>query len=232
MGRDATGCITLSGDDDDDEDVAEITAIRGYTLTSRASQLGMVRALRYVESLEIEGDLVECGVWRGGNIMLARRLLPDRVCWLYDTFTGMTEPGPEDLRRSGDSALESYHAKRSINAPWCRADLNDVIAGFVHTRTYDVSKMRLVIGDVLETLTVEEHLPEKIALLRLDTDWYASTKLELEVLYPRLSPGGILIIDDYGHWQGAKRAVDEYLGADVRFLEHLDYTAVKLVKPC
>jgi hypothetical protein len=77
------------------------------------------------------------------------------------------------------------------------------------------------------------HAPEQIALLRLDTDWYASTRHELEHLYPRLVPGGVLIIDDYGHWEGARRAADEYFGkiGEHLLLNRLDYAARIAVKP-
>ena len=73
-------------------------------------------------------------------------------------------------------------------------------------------------------------MPERIALLRIDTDWYESTRHELVHLYPRLSPGGVLIIDDYGHWQGARKAVDEYFQAGL-FLNHIDYTGRLAIKP-
>ena len=80
--------------------------------------------------------------------------------------------------------------------------------------------------------TIPEQAPKQISLLRLDTDWYASTKHELENLFPRLSPGGILIIDDYGDWQGARKAVDEYVAnhAPSLFLSRLDYTGRISVK--
>ena len=70
--------------------------------------------------------------------------------------------------------------------------------------------VRFIVGKVEDTLTVPANLPDKIASLRLDTDWHASTKIELAVLYPRLAAGGVLILDDYGFWTGARAAVDEY----------------------
>jgi O-methyltransferase len=87
-----------------------------------------------------------------------------------------------------------------------------------------MSHVRLVKGKVEDT--VPKNAPEKIALLRLDTDWYESTRRELVHLFPRLVPGGVLIIDDYGHWQGARKAVDEYIaGNQVKILlNRVDYT--------
>ncbi len=201
--------------------------LRPYTKTGMARIQAMADAVRAIEG--IEGDIVECGVWRGGNIILARKLAPERICWLYDTFSGMTMPDEVDISRSGQSASEKYLAKKSTGDEWCAASIDEVAGYLVETGTYDPNKIRFIIGDVLETLHV--HPPEKIALLRLDTDWYASTKAELEVLYPRLQPGGILIVDDYGHWMGSQRAVKEYFGKDMPAFTWIDYTAIQIVKP-
>ncbi len=193
-----------------------------YTKTGPERIDCMISSLREIDAKGIEGDVVECGVWRGGNIILARKVSPNRICWLYDTFTGMPEPGPHD----GEKARGKWRKH------WCEASIDDVIDCLVQTDTYDPNKLRFCQGDVAETLQVMP--PEKIALLRLDTDWYESTKIELEVLYPRLQSGGVLIVDDYGHWQGARKAVDEYFGerygAWFNF-ERIDYTAIKWVKP-
>ena len=208
-------------------DVALINAIKPYTKTSQKRLEAMVASLRWIEEEAIDGDVVECGVWRAGNIMLARKIAPDRVCWLYDTFTGMTEPGPEDISISSQlPALPRYHASPG----WCLAALEDVKSDLAVMDCFDEQRLRFVVGDVAETLLIAENLPDQIALLRLDTDWYASTKIELEVLYPRLVSGGVLIVDDYGHWQGSRQAVDEYFGNMVT-LARIDYTAVMLVKP-
>jgi O-methyltransferase len=199
--------------------------VRPYTRTGDKRVAAMIAALQKIEAENIPGDVVECGVWRGGNIILARKIAPSRVCWLYDTFTGMTKPGPEDKRRDGAPALERYK-----QGEWCASSVDEVRGCLAETGTLDDDKLRFVAGDVCKTLKVPENLPERIALLRLDTDWYASTKLELQTLYPRLSPGGVLIIDDYGHWQGARKATDEVLGKVA--LTHIDYSCVQLVKPC
>lgn len=209
---------------------ALLREVQPYTLTLYVRLRAMAGALLSVEANGVPGDVVECGVWRGGNIILARKLLPTRRCWLYDTFAGMTEPGPEDLRRSGKPATEIYSYRKRHEMPWCMASLADVLENFKETGTFDPALCRFIAGDVVETLLVPENLPETISVLRLDTDWYASTRLELEILYPRLSSGGVLILDDYGHWRGAKQAADEYLGKDARFIQ-IDYSAVSLIKP-
>jgi O-methyltransferase len=177
--------------------------------------------LRRADQLGLSGDVVECGVWKGGHIILARQLSPQRHCWLYDTFAGMPSPGPHDVRRSGGNS------KRMTGKT--AASLEAVIDHLKAENVYDESKLTFVKGLVEDTLMVPEHVPQQIAMLRLDTDWYESTKIELEVLYPRLVNGGFLLIDDYGHWRGCRKAVDDYFQgkADLRFI---DYTAVSLQK--
>ena len=86
-------------------------------------------------------------------------------------------------------------------------------------------------GDVADTLADASTLPEKISLLRLDTDWYESTKIELETLYPRLAKRGILIIDDYGQWAGQKQAVDEFFAANSPLLIPVDFGCRIAIKP-
>lgn len=208
-----------------------VRSIEGYTLTGPERCRAMVRALEKINRDGTVGDIVECGVWRGGNIMLARKVCPDRVCWLYDTFSGMTRPGPEDTRQSGARASDEFARRKAAGEVWCFADLSDVETGLMDAGVFDRTKLRFVIGDVLTTLAVKSNLPGKIALLRLDTDWYASTRLELEMLYPRLSAGGVLIVDDYGHWLGARRAFDEYFAARPVTFEWIDYTAIMVIKP-
>lgn len=211
-------------------DEVAILAVKSYTLSNYARLRAMADAVLHIDRAGVSGAVVECGVWRGGNIMLARLLSPKRMCWLYDTFQGMTEPGPEDKRRSGAAALDDYKVRAAQGKPWCAASLDEVIAGMRQTGTYDPTLCKFIVGDVIETLR-DGVAPNRIALLRLDTDWFASTKEELETLYPRLAPGGVLIVDDYGHWQGARKAVDEYFaGSDVS-LKFVDYSCVTMVKP-
>jgi hypothetical protein len=95
----------------------------------------------------------------------------------------------------------------------------------------DLGGAIFVQGPVEQTLLIESNIPKQIALLRLDTDWYASTKIELEVLYPRLVTGGVLIVDDYDCWQGSRAAVDEYFANNAPLLTPLDYEARIAVKP-
>lgn len=202
-----------------------IAIAKRYSKASTERLDAMKLALETLDHQNIEGDIVECGVWKGGHIILARLISPNRTCWLYDTFAGMTQPGPHDRKRSGLKPPPD----KAINKTWTMASLEEVIGNFKAENLYNESKLKFIVGDVMQTLFDPVNLPDKIALLRLDTDWYESTKIELEILFPRLAEKGILIVDDYGHWMGAKKAVCEYLGQRVAQLERIDYTAVRLI---
>jgi hypothetical protein len=156
----------------------------------------------------------------------------NRDLHLFDTFTGMTEPTAEDRDFRGRSAVEQY-AQLSDGeqmSRWCRAGMATVRTNLIRTN-YPSERIHLVAGMVEDTIPASA--PETIALLRLDTDWYASTKHELVHLWPRLAAGGVCIIDDYGHWQGSRKAVDEYFAENgIHVLMHrLDYSARLIVKP-
>lgn len=205
--------------------------IEPYTKTGPERIAAMAAALKRINKQNIPGVVVECGVWKGGNIILARKLSPKRVCWLYDTFDGMTEPTEIDISRKGASALKSYRKKERRGDKWAAVTVDEVRANLETMGVLDDEKLRFVVGKVEDTLLDEVNLPDQIALLRLDTDWYASTKVEMEVLYPRIVPGGYLIVDDYGHWAGAKKAVDEYFDHRGPKMQQIDYSAIQIVKP-
>jgi hypothetical protein len=192
-----------------------IRAVRPYTMTSNEKLYGLIQATRYIVRNKIPGDIVECGVWRGGSMQAAARTLLDvgdtsRDLYLFDTFEGMTEPSAADVRWDGKSAAELLQTQDKSTWVWAVASLDDVKAGF-EKLPYPEGKLHYVVGKVEDTIPAE--LPQQIAILRLDTDWYESTKHELEHAYARLSPGGILIIDDYGGWAGSRTATDEFLAA-------------------
>lgn len=162
---------------------------------------------------------------------LLSRGVTDREMYLFDTFEGMSSPTEVDLDYAGRSAKNKFERTRTADdrADWCAASVQDVLANLAHTG-YPSERLHLVQGKVEDTLP--DAAPEEIALLRLDTDWYESTKHEMETLYPRLTPGGVLIVDDYGHWQGSRQAVDEYLeGHGVHLLlNRIDYTGRIAIK--
>ncbi len=182
------------------------------TMTSPERIAALVEAVRYVSRLAIAGDIVECGVWRGGSMLAVARTLLElgerRRLHLFDTFDGMPPPGAEDLDLTGAHAADLMAAEdRETGSVWARSPLEEVRRN-VLASGYPEADLHFVRGRVEETLP--DQAPDRIAILRLDTDWYESTRHELVHLYPRLAIGGVLIIDDYGHWQGARRAVDEY----------------------
>jgi O-methyltransferase len=220
--------------DADDGARAVLEAVAPFTMTSPERILALRHAVRHVCRHGIAGDIVECGVWRGGSMMAAALTLLEcgerRRLHLFDTFAGMTPPTGVDRDLSGVPAADLLTAEDPLaGATWCHSPLADVRANLASTG-YPAELVRFVAGRVEETLPGEA--PERIAILRLDTDWYESTRHELEHLYPRLAVGGVLIIDDYGHWEGARRAVDEYLAATGTrlFLTRIDYTGRLAVK--
>ena len=218
-------------------DRATIDFVRPYTMTSSERVWSLLHAVDYVVGQPVEGDFVECGVWRGGSVMAMTRRLgelskTDRTIWLYDTFEGMTAPTANDVEATSGITAEQMLATTQVgdgNNVWCVASEEDVQRN-VGLTGYPRERFRFVRGDVAQTLQTD--VPEQIALLRLDTDWYESTKVGLEVLYPRLSVGGVCILDDYGHWQGARRAVDDYfqdLGARP-FMHPIDFSGRVFLK--
>jgi O-methyltransferase len=182
-------------------------------------------AVQYVINNDIFGDIVECGVWKGGSMMAValtlQALEARRHLHLFDTFEGMTAPTTVDRNIEGELAATTMVARQGI---WARSPIEEV-KDAMRSTGYDERLINYVKGPVEDTLP--RHAPSSIALLRLDTDWYESTKHELCHLFPRLNAGGVLIIDDYGHWEGARKAVDEYIAENrlPLLLHRIDYTA-------
>jgi O-methyltransferase len=199
--------------DFDDESRDIIRRVRPRTMTSPDKLFALILATRYVVEHGIPGAIVECGVWRGGSMqavahaLLARRVV-DRDLHLFDTFAGMPAPTARDRRRDGRLAADLMERRPKDSRVWAIATLDDVRAGMAETG-YPPERIHYHAGLVEDTVPAEA--PPDIALLRLDTDWYESTRHELEHLYDRLPSGAVLLLDDYGHWQGARQAVDEYL---------------------
>ena len=215
-----------------------IAAVNEYTMTGPERVQALVNAARYIVANGIEGDFVECGVWRGGSSMavaLTFKELGDvgRELYLYDTYEGMNAPTEHDVELDGKRADVTFADRRlsDDSSDWCRSPLDEVEQNLASTG-YPRAKLHFVKGKVEDTIPAE--MPNgAIALLRLDTDWYESTRHELEHLYPRLVRGGVLVIDDYGHWAGARKAVDDYIAEHklCLLLNRVDYTARIAVKP-
>ena len=205
--------------DDYEKSIIDEVVGNNLTMTGRRRMVALAMAVRYLVKNRIPGDFVECGVWRGGASIVAQKLFTyhgdlDRRFFMYDTFAGMTEPADVDREASTDTlAIDLKPKPDSSGVGWCECSIEDVKKNIVDQGA-DLSSFVFVKGDICETLL--ETVPERCALLRLDTDWYESTKLEMEILYPKLVLGGVLHVDDYGHWQGARKAVDEYFSKPER----------------
>jgi hypothetical protein len=222
-------------------DLAIIERCAPYTMTGRARVLSLLEAVEYCVRAEVPGAFAECGVWRGGSVLamvlkLQERGVRDRPIYLYDTFEGMTRPSEQDTSSYDRPALETWDEEVARGAkPWEYLFDDEVfnqesVRRLLVATGYPAECLHFVAGPVEETLPGT--MPDRLALLRLDTDWYESTKHELVHLYPNLSTGGVLIVDDYGHWTGSRKAVDEYLAEQSQplLLHRVDYACRIAVK--
>lgn len=215
-------------------ELALIERYENFTMTSVERRWALISSIKYLNAASVEGDIVECGVWRGGNMLIAKDLCREspiaRKFYLFDTFSGMSEPTEDDVSHANMPASDKFQLRRrQAHTDWAYASLREVTENFRRAQLLDDSIV-FVRGKVEDTLTDERNRPRRIALLRLDTDWYESTKAELEILYPLLVPGGVLIVDDYGHWAGAHKAVDEYFRDEPVLLTRIDYTARLMIR--
>ena len=202
-----------------------------YTMTSVERMYALYCSVNYILLNDIPGVFVECGVWRGGSAMLIAKMLVnrnrlDRKIYLYDTFDGMTEPSGNDVSINGiDAAGMLKKIEHDKDDPiWCVASLKDVQKNI---RLTNIPMENVVyIKGMIENTIPAASPEESIALLRLDTDWYESTKHELNHFFPKLVLNAVIIIDDYGHWEGCKKAVDEYFQKHHIniLLNRIDYT--------
>lgn len=213
-----------------------IAKVRPYTITSPERLYSLIESVRYVLKNSIPGALLECGVYKGGSMMavalalLAEDVL-DRDLYLFDTFEGMPEPTEKDIDITGKPAMADFSKMRisKTSSKWVNSSIDNVKRAMALTG-YPPERIHYIKGLVEDTIPGEA--PESIALLRLDTDWYQSTLHELKHLFPRLETKGLLIVDDYGHFKGAREAVDEYfsMSGTVHFLHRIDYTARLVIK--
>ncbi len=219
-----------------DDHIKILQRVRDKTMTSPQRIFSLIEAIKYIEVNNIEGAIVECGVWKGGSMMTAAITLSNlgnnkRHLFLYDTFEGMSEPTDSDISVGGQSARDLLKANqdRDQNPVWAYSALEEVTNN-LNSTGYPEKNIHYVKGKVEET--IPQTIPEKIAILRLDTDWYESTRHELEYLFPLLVNNGVLIIDDYGQWEGAKKAVDEYFRnlKIIPYLSRIDETGRILIK--
>jgi len=216
--------------------IETIERVSPYTSTSYERIYTLIESVRYVLQKDIKGALLECGVYKGGSMMaialtLIAEGVTDKDLYLFDTFEGMPVPSEKDIDSWGKPASEVFSKMKisNVSSTWVNASLENVKQAMALTG-YPMERIHFVRG--LVENTIPEKAPETIALLRLDTDWYQSTRHELIHLYPRLSPKGIVIVDDYGHYKGAREAVDEYFHKNkiMPFMHRIDYTGRLIIK--
>ena len=196
--------------------------LRPYTALFPLRLCALYRLSREIDRLSVPGDVVECGVYNGGSAALmasiCTRSSQDRKIWLFDSFEGLPQPTEND----GQKAQGCYW--------WCHGDLS-MVKGILGKLGIPESRTRIVKGWFHDTFPSVD-IPA-IALLHIDADWYESVKLCFERFYDSVRPGGFIVIDDYGHWEGARRATDEFLekrAIDAR-LVRVDYTGRYFRKP-
>ena len=210
--------------------------ISDYSMSTPANHWAIVQSIKHIKNNSIKGDLVECGVWKGGNLILFKKLIDqyklDKIIFAFDTFEGMPKPSSEDYDLKDIEAEKIYNSYKNKDIKWCYSALEEVKENIFKFYPNSKESFKFIEGKVENTLNKPENLPDEISLLRLDTDFYESTKIELEILYPKLSSGGVLIIDDYGHWKGSKKAVDEYFNLKESFLwfHRIDYASRLYIK--
>ena len=202
-----------------DDELRLIEISKKNTMTSYQKLNFLLRSIEHVYNNKIDGDFVECGVWKGGNIILFKNMInklnmQNKKIYAFDTFEGMTKPLDidVDLRFKQEKAadvMDRSPKDYNIHNIHSYYPIEKVKKNIIES-CKDLENIKFIKGDVLKTLLISDNIPEKISILRLDTDWYESTKIELEILFPKLVNNGILIIDDYGDYKGCKKAVDEY----------------------
>jgi O-methyltransferase len=208
---------------------AIIDNARPYTMVSPENLLAVIQNIQYICKNNIEGDIIECGVWKGGCMMAAAMTLKQlnstyKKIYLYDTFSIFPEPGPEDISHEGIPGKVMLEKLAPADKQWRAPGMDEVRTNLLRSG-YPIENLNFVPGLVEETIPA--NMPKKVSFLRLDTDWYASTLHELSWLYPRLTFNGVLIIDDYGYWKGSKKAVDEYFEKNKiqPLLKKIDFSA-------
>lgn len=231
--------ILPEGNPDDRAYADILNKIAPYTMTLNfglEATYALFQAVKYIVQNKIPGDVVECGVWRGGSMMLIAYALQhfgdtSRQLYLYDTYAGFTEPEDIDIDFDG----------QAMKPVWTQATHKGLKMGFggsvedvranLRLTGYPEEGMHFIAGDVLQTIPAT--LPSRIAVLRLDTDWYKSTLHELQHLYDLIVPHGVMFIDDYGWCRGARQATDEFFG-DRSFkpmMHRVDQTVRAIIKP-
>ena len=224
--------------DDEDSARAAIAVVDDHTMVSYQRLVTLWQQVRYLDTAQIDGCLVECGTWRGGSsaLMALAHLhsgAASRRLHMFDSFEGLPQP---DARTDGESAVRYAAGNASAaltSIGQCVASIEDVRHLIHDVVGYPTELTQYHVGWFQQTVPADAAQVRAIALLRLDGDWYESTRICLQHLYPLVSSRGIVVIDDYGHWEGCRRAVDEFFGTLTTkpFLNHIDSTGRYVIVP-
>jgi O-methyltransferase len=184
----------------------------GWTMLGPRRGRTLHRLAEEVDRAGVPGALVDCGAWNGGSTILMSTAAPEREVWAFDSFAGLPEPGELDGREGADLGGQLVASEQKLRA------------GF--ERFADPARLHVRVGWFEETLEDAAAEIGSVAVLHCDGDWYDSVLLTLEVMYPLVSPGGFVVIDDYGTFPGAQRASDEYRRrvSDAAPLHRIDHT--------
>ena len=207
----------------------QIQHFQKITLASEVNLWSIFQSLKYINDERIEGDIVECGVYNGNTLAFIGEINDElnlnKIIWGYDTFNGFIEYSftEKDVDFKTGKKIKN-------NSSDIYYTLNEVKKNIIKNKKTNFEKYKFIEGDILETLNIKENIPDKISFLRLDTDIYKTTKKQLEILYKKLVPGGVLHIDDYGLCPGVKTAVDNFFSDKNIWLHRVDLTCRYLIK--
>lgn len=224
----------------DNEEAARkaLSVVDQYTMCTYQRLITLYQQVTYLDQAKIHGSLVECGTWRGGacGMMALAHMAdgePTRQIHLFDSFEGLPEP---DAKQDGFQSV-GYAEERTYGnlnpIGRCIGPLEDNRYLMHELVKYPEELTHYHVGWFQQTLPVAVDNLGPIALLRLDGDWYESTKICLKLLYPLVSSGGIVVIDDYGRWEGCHKAVDEFMSTleQPLLLNHIDGSGRYVIVP-
>lgn len=204
--------------------------VESYTMLSIERLYDLYLTVNYLNSADIEGDFMEIGTWKGGALGMA--LLSDKTNTRnvigFDTFEGHNKPGVDEFDVRGQNMQKRWEENNSSGLKWAQADFTACKAFLEELSSNSPNRVNLIKGDI--KLTSENFIPRKLAILRIDCDWYPESLVSLKVFWPNLVSGGFLILDDYGHHSGQKKAFEEYFKNQPQKITHVDYSCITIQK--
>ncbi len=200
---------------------------RKFSMNTWHSLATLYELGKKVKKTGIPGDFVECGCCNGGAGAMTTLFLKGRHYWLFDSFEGLPTPTNEDLKYDNTTAKSVWRPR------WDKGEMTSVQDLYFNRLKHTEKDVTIVKGLFQDTIPKYSKIIRQIALLHLDGDWYDSTRIGIEYFYDTVTPGGYIMIDDYGHWKGCKKAIDEFLKKKKISpqLISVDYSRVYFRKP-